>query len=67
MNVNNALYSLSPNDEAATRSEQETAARPPASRAACQPRSLWQDPALYVTVFVAVALVTLLDMAVRMQ
>jgi hypothetical protein len=30
-------------------------------------RSPWQDPALYVTVAMAVLLVTLLDMAIRLQ
>ncbi len=66
MNVNHALYTLSPNDSAAVRHELEAEARPAANPAA-QPRSLWRDPALYITVSVAVLLVTLLDMAVRMQ
>jgi hypothetical protein len=72
MNTNHTLYtlySMSHDRMAQIRRELQAALRAPVSYPALagEARSLWQDPALYLTVAFAALLITLLDMAVRMQ
>ena len=67
MNTSYTPYILSPETKAEARHEMLAEARPTTRPAARQARTLWQDPALYLTVSAAAVMITLLELAVRMQ